>query len=250
MNKFLTSILIFISLNTIAANNKVDVCHIPPGNPDNAHTINVSENSVSAHLNHGDYLGVCTTSAAAEFYPCNVGIRHNNLNSTTTSHDYVTYDYINQDGTGMFEQILEAKRNNFDFAFSQVDAFSRKVEKVKINLASEKMGTDYYIDYCFDGRANKNSKSFKIEDVTHISSNPFPITVTKELYCDVYNRNNGEPDLSRISLSEGFPIRFNKVPEFCTLRFYVIETNIGEERNWSQSFNRITTFIESEIITQ
>jgi hypothetical protein len=38
---------------------KVDVCHIPPGNPANAHTINVSVNAVPAHLAHGDNLGAC-----------------------------------------------------------------------------------------------------------------------------------------------------------------------------------------------
>lgn len=38
---------------------KVDVCHIPPGNPANAHTINVSVNAVPAHLAHGDFLGAC-----------------------------------------------------------------------------------------------------------------------------------------------------------------------------------------------
>jgi hypothetical protein len=38
---------------------KVDICHIPPGNPANAHTINVSVNAVRAHLAHGDNLGGC-----------------------------------------------------------------------------------------------------------------------------------------------------------------------------------------------
>ncbi|HKG71491.1 MAG TPA: hypothetical protein VKA87_06300 [Nitrososphaeraceae archaeon] len=38
---------------------KVTICHIPPGNPDNAHTIRVSENAVDAHLAHGDTLGEC-----------------------------------------------------------------------------------------------------------------------------------------------------------------------------------------------
>ena len=40
-------------------NDKVTICHIPPGNPDNAHTIRVSENAVDAHLDHGDTLGKC-----------------------------------------------------------------------------------------------------------------------------------------------------------------------------------------------
>lgn len=38
---------------------KVDICHIPPGNPANAHTINVSVNAIPAHLAHGDSLGAC-----------------------------------------------------------------------------------------------------------------------------------------------------------------------------------------------
>jgi hypothetical protein len=38
---------------------KVDICHIPPGNPANAHTINVSVNAIPAHLAHGDTLGEC-----------------------------------------------------------------------------------------------------------------------------------------------------------------------------------------------
>ena len=39
--------------------NKVLVCHIPPGNPSNAHTICISENGVPAHLAHGCHLGPC-----------------------------------------------------------------------------------------------------------------------------------------------------------------------------------------------
>lgn len=40
-------------------NNKVTICHIPPGNPDNAHTIIVSENAAQAHFAHGDEEGEC-----------------------------------------------------------------------------------------------------------------------------------------------------------------------------------------------
>lgn len=38
---------------------KIDICHIPPGNPANAHIINVSVRSVPAHLAHGDRLYTC-----------------------------------------------------------------------------------------------------------------------------------------------------------------------------------------------
>ena len=39
--------------------NVVTICHIPPGNPANAHTINVGAPAVDAHLRHGDTLGAC-----------------------------------------------------------------------------------------------------------------------------------------------------------------------------------------------
>jgi len=38
---------------------KVTICHIPPGNPDNAHEITVGAPAVPAHLAHGDTLGEC-----------------------------------------------------------------------------------------------------------------------------------------------------------------------------------------------
>ena len=41
-----------------AAGPKVTICHIPPGNPGNAHTITVSVNAMPAHLAHGDVLAL------------------------------------------------------------------------------------------------------------------------------------------------------------------------------------------------
>lgn len=39
---------------------KVLVCHVPPGNPANAHTICVGKSAVDAHSrNHGDLAGAC-----------------------------------------------------------------------------------------------------------------------------------------------------------------------------------------------
>src|SRR5438552_838143 len=41
---------------------KTTICHIPPGNPANAHTICVGNAAVPAHLNnHGDSIGPCKT---------------------------------------------------------------------------------------------------------------------------------------------------------------------------------------------
>lgn len=45
---------------------KVTICHIPPGNPANAHTIEVGSPAVAAHLAHGDSLGACPVSEPEE----------------------------------------------------------------------------------------------------------------------------------------------------------------------------------------
>ena len=52
--------------DVLAQGAKVDVCHVPPGNPDNAHTITISENALGAHLDHGDHVGACDTEPAVE----------------------------------------------------------------------------------------------------------------------------------------------------------------------------------------
>jgi hypothetical protein len=42
----------------------VTLCHVPPGNPGNAHTITVGEPAVPAHLAHGDQLDPCDDQEA------------------------------------------------------------------------------------------------------------------------------------------------------------------------------------------
>lgn len=64
-----------ISVWSIAANAggpKVTICHIPPGNPGNAHEITVSVNALPAHLAHGDYEGACDPCVQDPTHPdCN-----------------------------------------------------------------------------------------------------------------------------------------------------------------------------------
>lgn len=40
-------------------NDKVTICHIPPGNTGNPHTLVISRAALQAHLAHGDQLGFC-----------------------------------------------------------------------------------------------------------------------------------------------------------------------------------------------
>jgi len=48
-------------------NNKVIICHLPPGNPGNTQTIQVSVNSVKAHLAHGDRIGDCNSCSLVSY---------------------------------------------------------------------------------------------------------------------------------------------------------------------------------------
>ncbi len=54
-------------------NGKVTICHVPPGNPNNAHTISVSTNAADAHLGHGDYCGPCESAMCADDADCGEG---------------------------------------------------------------------------------------------------------------------------------------------------------------------------------
>jgi hypothetical protein len=57
---------------------QVTLCHIPPGNPSNAHTITVEESAVPAHLAHGDTLGPCDGASAGGY---EVGIETGRIGS-------------------------------------------------------------------------------------------------------------------------------------------------------------------------
>jgi len=45
---------------------KIEICHVPPGDPDNAHTLSISVNAMRAHLAHGDYMDECAENGDDE----------------------------------------------------------------------------------------------------------------------------------------------------------------------------------------
>lgn len=54
---------------------KVTVCHIPPGDPGNFHTITIGGNALQAHLAHGDLAGSCALycdTLCSDGDPCTV----------------------------------------------------------------------------------------------------------------------------------------------------------------------------------
>ena len=67
-------------------NDKVEICHFPPGNPGNYQTITISASALAAHLAHGDFPGPC-------FNDCRL------FGSVCDDSDACTGDGCNPDGT-------------------------------------------------------------------------------------------------------------------------------------------------------
>jgi len=65
---------------------KVTICHLPPGNPDKAHTIIVARAAVETHLNRGDILGPCEEEDNATSTPDTISTLISNIasNASTT----------------------------------------------------------------------------------------------------------------------------------------------------------------------
>jgi len=51
---------------------KVTICHIPPGNIENAHTITIGKPALKAHLAHNDVLGSCDDADLSEIDDSNI----------------------------------------------------------------------------------------------------------------------------------------------------------------------------------
>ncbi len=57
-----------VASSSSSSTEKVTICHIPPGNPGNAHTITVGSPAVGAHEAHGDFVdGSCESTDYEEF---------------------------------------------------------------------------------------------------------------------------------------------------------------------------------------
>ena len=77
---------------TLNGNNKVTICHLPPGNPNNPQSLDVNLSAVNAHLAHGDWIGDCNA--------CNP----NNFNNRTV-------EYLLGANGQLLRQVLDANNN-------------------------------------------------------------------------------------------------------------------------------------------
>lgn len=238
------------------ANDKVTICHVPLGNPDNAHTIIISESALRPHLlpngdlHGGDYFGECLPKAYQGFYPCNLGLKNEFVsnNPTLTRHDYATFDYKLRNQTDLIvDSVIEAKKDQFNSPWSMSSSFNYKLESVEFNLSSENMGNRHFIDFCLDGRSiHKGRVDFTINEVTVVMDNPGEFNTSAELFCDLSRNNDTTPYLSGINFA-GFPLTFKFMPKYCVLRIHAEEYISDIPRNYIRNHNKLTAIINSNI---
>jgi uncharacterized low-complexity protein len=79
-------------------NVKVTICHVPPGNPENAHTITISQCAVQAHLrNHpGDHIGQCQQQPPQQNITCEQAVQQGLLTGTINGGNATVTNNANQ----------------------------------------------------------------------------------------------------------------------------------------------------------
>jgi hypothetical protein len=146
---------IFVSgEDNFVSGTKTVLCHVPPGNPGNAHTITVGGRAGQAHLrNHdGDYLGECVGAPSNDTEPGNE--TDMNLTLDILSPEFITYN---------ISSILVDIDSNGDFVSFSVDGGNDTAYTVPVTVEFEN-GT--HVLYAFanntDGDEAVDSVSFDV----------------------------------------------------------------------------------------
>lgn len=91
-------------------NGKVDICHYPPGNPNNPQSINVSTNAVKAHLAHGDYIGNCGT--------CNTNSYNRSIEYLMNANNQLIRRVLDVNGAVVGSAIFAQRLADFQASFN------------------------------------------------------------------------------------------------------------------------------------
>lgn len=89
-------------------NNKILICHVPPGNPCNENLLCISSNAAQAHLDGGNGHDGCYTGACQLIYCPPTAFA---INNSETAQSYDT-QYAIDNG---YEEDISKKEENFDF---------------------------------------------------------------------------------------------------------------------------------------
>jgi len=98
------------TLPTYVAEEKITICHFPPGNTDNPQTITIGKSALQAHLDHGDQIGSCdnTPVTICHMPPGNPG----NAKTLTIPNSAVKAHLAHGDKIGPCEDAKKDNGNN------------------------------------------------------------------------------------------------------------------------------------------
>lgn len=107
----------FYDRKKVRKQDKVTICHKFSGNGDDGVSINVSENAVNAHLNHGDVIGECPTFNNRRFSDVFYSNRDDYYNTLQNTQEQVYYsqsilDYALARLTGSRAELVTMRNNN------------------------------------------------------------------------------------------------------------------------------------------
>lgn len=95
-------------------NDKIEICHYPPGNPYNPQRITISRDALEAHLAHGDNVGYCNHIEKIEFFK--FGANPNPFNEVLNvevellEECFVSVELYNQQGSNIHTILKEKIR--------------------------------------------------------------------------------------------------------------------------------------------
>ena len=114
---------------------KIYVCHRPPGNPANFHTICISENAVQTHINHGDWVGPCV-SCEGTMKKANVA---NEIYNSLSIAPNPTNDYINIHFDTESDSEIQLSISNFlgEMIYTQSNISPLTMHDYKINITEQ-----------------------------------------------------------------------------------------------------------------
>ena len=143
-------------------NAKVEMCHIPPGNPGNAHTICVNANAVPAHLANGSTLGSCAETGAC--IAARIFQNSDNTAEETPEKEYIFKLFPNPTSGSLniqFSQII-----NKDFQIELIDLLGRVIhtelplDDQTISLDISHLSSGSYLIRVIDQQGNFNTQQF------------------------------------------------------------------------------------------
>ncbi|OUR99951.1 hypothetical protein A9Q84_02665 [Halobacteriovorax marinus] len=225
--------------------HKVEICHVPGGDDSQSFVKCVDYDGAKTHLGitiantnpnshshkHHDYLGRCSSDEVDEVWMCNAGIKHekhnsehevcigNNCTSTIdTNHNFEFLnfdiaDYFGEDSSG-FSNVTVRASGSVDFNTASASLGDHVLSNVEFQLASERIGSEYFVDICWENKKNNNE------------------AVTLQISNNIYGTQQGSSYLEMTSLEKRFHIKCSTTDSFSDLS-YVSNTTYARQESFS-----------------